>query len=76
MSEVESSDMGPNRGKKPPQRQNVGQSLPAQSAPSAKDSNMEPAAAQCQDDDIILDSAPAPTQNPATAQDQLNVNNT
>ena len=71
---VESSVMGPARGKKPPQRQNGGSSLPAQSTSSAKDSSMEAAAAQCQDDDIICDSAPAPTQNPATAHDQQNVN--
>ena len=66
--------MGPARGKKPPQRQNGGSSLPAQSTSSAKDSSTEAAAAQCQDDDIICDSAPAPTQNPATAHDQQNVN--
>ena len=66
--------MPPKPGKKPSPRQNVGQSVPSQTAPSAQNVNNEPEPAQSEDQDIILDTAPASTQESANAHAQQNNN--
>ena len=66
--------MPPKPGKKPSPRPNVGQSIPSQSAPSAQNVNKDIEPAQSEEEDIILDTAPASTQESANAHAQQNQN--
>ena len=59
--------MPPKPAKKPVSKPNGGQSIPTQTTTSAQNNNKAPEHAQNEEEDIILDSAPAPTPEDVNA---------